>query len=117
MIQVLEKLLDGEVKEDNPILGKTRYDLFQPVRFIIETEDITEEYIGIIVVRDSYGTLGQKNEPSYDIFYKLPDALKDKYSTSTCLMKHNPESKITALTEEEIKNNEELILYLEKMWK
>lgn len=108
--------LGDRVDEDKPILGRPRYELYQPVRFLIEAGDVLEEQIGLVVVCDSYGTLGQRQEPSYDIFAKFPDALREQYSKEVCLVKHIPESKLIGLTEKEIKENADIIILLAKCW-
>ncbi len=64
------------------MLGKPKYRYNDIVRFHTWNDDT--EYEGRIVVVDSYGTIGQDQEPSYDIL--VP---------GIALFKHNPESWIT----------------------
>lgn len=96
-------------KENHPIPGQTRFTLYQPVKFTVQTEHVSEEKIGIVAICDAYGTFFAPDEPSYDIYAM--------YQDRTCLFKHYPESEVQALTEEEIRANQELLSALEVRWK
>lgn len=101
--QIVE--LGEQVNENMPILGKPKYALFQPVKFDYATKQgVVEELIGVIAIRDTYGTFSNPEEPSYDIVALLDEEI--------CLFKHRPESAVKELTDEEIKENMELIVEL-----
>lgn len=100
--------LGEEVDELQPVLGKPRYELYQPVKFIFQGKDVQEERIGIVAIRDPYGTFSDPEEPSYDIYAM--------YGDDVCLFKHHPESMVKALTGEELKDNAELISRLATRW-
>ena len=91
-----------------PLLGKPRYEMNQPVKFQVQIKDVQEEKIGIVAIRDAYGTFSNPEEPSYDIY--------GMYEDDICLFKHHPESTVTALTEEELKEHAELIFKLITRW-
>lgn len=96
--------LGGEVDELQPVLGKPRYELYQPVKFISLLKNVQEEKIGIVAIRDPYGTFSDPEEPSYDIYAM--------YGDGVCLFKHHPESTVKALTEEELKQHGKELSYL-----
>ena len=99
----------GEKVDDlQPILGKPRYEMYQPVKFQVQIKDVQEEKIGIVAIRDPYGTFSDPDEPSYDIYAMLGD--------DVCLFKHHPESTVKALTEEELRENAELLTKLATRW-
>lgn len=104
--------LGDMVDETKPILGKPRYVLYQPVKFLIEIGDV-QEVIGIIINHDPYGTFSNPYEPSYDIFAKIEIG---KHGSEAVICKHNPESKVEALTEEEIDAHSRVISYLATMY-
>lgn len=93
--------LGEEVEAVQPVLGKPRYEMYQPVKFFIQINDVLEEKVGIVAIRDAYGTFSDPEEPSYDIY--------SIYEERVCLFKHHPESTVKALTEEETRENAELI--------
>ncbi|MBO5175997.1 MAG: hypothetical protein J6C07_00950 [Lachnospiraceae bacterium] len=80
----------------------------QPVKFQVQIKNVQEEKIGIVAIRDAYGTFSNPKEPSYDIF--------GMYGESVCLFKHHPESTVKALTEEEVKEHAELLSKLADGW-
>jgi len=100
--------LGEEVDDVQPVLGKPRYEMYQPVKFQVQIKDVQEEKIGIVAIRDAYGTFSDPDEPSYDIFAM--------YGDEVCLFKHHPESTVKALTQEELKEHAELISKLATGW-
>lgn len=100
--------LGEEVDDVQPVLGKPRYEMYQPVKFQVQIKDVQEEKIGIVAIRDAYGTFSDPDEPSYDIFAM--------YGDEVCLFKHHPESTVKPLTEEELKVHAELISRLATGW-
>ena len=108
--------LGEEVDDMTPVLGKPRYELYQPVKFTAHMGKEPKEKIGVVVIRDPYGTWSDPDEPSYDIFARIDGELASLYSKDVCLFKHHPESTVRALTEEEIKENTELISYISIHW-
>lgn len=104
------------IDELQPILGKPRYELYQPVKFFTSAEGERMEKIGVVVIRDPYGNFSCPNEPSYDIYAKLEGNLRSVYSDEECLFKHISESEIRALTESELTENAELISHLARDW-
>lgn len=93
--------LGASVDENHPVLGKPRYEMYQPVRFWGWERGEQAEKIGLVYIRDPYGTFSNPDEPSYDIM-----AL---HGTERCLFKHHPESAVKALTKEEIEEYSELL--------
>lgn len=93
--------LGASVDENHPVLGKPRYEMYQPVRFLGWERGEQAEKIGLVYIRDPYGTFSNPDEPSYDIM-----AL---HGTERCLFKHHPESAVKALTKEEIEEYSELL--------
>ena len=68
------------------MIGKPKYKYEDNVTFIFKGK----EKSGIIYIVDSYGTLGQSEEPSYDIYSPLEN----------CLFKHIRESEVLGKIEE-----------------
>lgn len=78
--------LGERIKADDytPTLGKPRFHYKDRVKFMFNGE--WKE--GVIEIIDAYGTFGQSEEPSYDIF------------SDGCLYKHYEESSLIRLTDE-----------------
>ena len=101
--------LGETVNGDVPVLGQPRYELHQPVEFICqklrkrgeEYEPGVQKLIGVVRIRDPYGTFSDPEEPSYDIMGLLDN--------EKCLYKHIPESVVRGLTKEEIERNKDLL--------
>ena len=100
----------GEVPQEyQPVLGQPRYDMKQPVEFVCpkirergkEYEPGMETLVGLVSIRDPYGTFSDPEEPSYDIM--------SLWNGEKCLYKHIPESVVRALTAEEIKEHDALL--------
>ena len=105
-ILLYEDILEAgeDVNENHPVIGKPRYKMYQPVKFFCMENGEQVEKVGLVYVRDAYGTLSNPDEPSYDIMALLGE--------SACLFKHHAESAVTALTEEEIEVYKNLLVQL-----
>ena len=68
------------------MIGKPKYKRDDNVTFIFNGT----EKSGVIYIVDSYGTFGQSEEPSYDIYSPLEN----------CLFKHIRESEVLGKIEE-----------------
>ena len=68
------------------MIGKPKYKREDNVAFMFNGV----EKCGVIYIVDSYGTFGQNEEPSYDIYYPLEN----------CLFKHVRESEVLGKIEE-----------------
>ena len=101
--------LGASIDPNHPVLGKPRYEMYQPVKFFWQEKGKQVEKIGLVYIRDPYGTFSNPDEPSYDIMARLDDG--------NCLFKHHAESTVTALTEEEIEEHKELLAKLAVGWK
>lgn len=103
--------MEGKIdaNESKPVLGNPKYELYQPVKFTFQKKDEDmEEKIGIVAIRDPYGTFFYPDEPSYDIF------AMDK--EDGCLFKHCSESTVKALSQEEMQEYAQLLTYLTNRW-
>lgn len=100
--------LGASVDVNRPVLGKPRYEMYQPVKFCYREKGKVMESIGLIYIRDAYGTFSNPDEPSYDIMALL--------GTERCLFKHHPESTVKALTKEEIAEHSEMLSKLAVKW-
>lgn len=106
--------LGNDVDEMQPILGKPKYEMYQPVKFLVMEEKIIEEKVGVIAIRDPFGTYLNPDEPSYDIFAKWQQDKEDPKSTTVCLFKHIPESAVKAISDDEIMDYADVIMYIVK---
>lgn len=100
--------LGASVDENHPVLGKPRYEMYQPVKFIFEEMGRPEENIGLVYICDAFGTFTNSKEPSYDIM-----AFREG---EVCLFKHQAESAVTALTKEEVMKHSEILSRLAVKW-
>lgn len=66
------------------------------------------EKIGLVYMRDTYGTFSNPDEPSYDIMAFC--------NGKSCLFKHYAESMVTDLTKEEIAEYSEMLSKLAVKW-
>lgn len=79
--------IGASVDENRPVLGKPRYEMYQPVKFFGWENKEQVEKIGLVYIRDPYGTFSNPDELSYDIM-----ALSGE---ENCLFKHHAESTVT----------------------
>lgn len=101
--------LGENVRDYKPVPGKPRFELYQPVKVKRRVKEEEEEKIGLVLIRDAYGSYPAPEEPSYDILLLWNE-------TEVILSKHIGESLVEALSKEEISVSREQLAYIATHW-